>query len=77
MAFTSLIVFMGIGIGCLRHLQRLYYLWSVWVDVWGVHSVCSVSETFRLVFYLFIFLVAWPVAFTVHWGGTLWHSQHL
>ena len=29
--FTALIVLMGIGVGCLRHLQRLYYLSSVWV----------------------------------------------
>ena len=25
------------------------------LDVWGVHSFCSISETFRLVFYLLIY----------------------
>ena len=40
------------------------------LDFCGIHSICSVSETFRLVFYLFIFLVAWRVAFMVHWDGT-------
>ena len=28
-AFTALIAFMGIGVGCLGHLQRLYYSRSV------------------------------------------------
>ena len=32
------------------------------LDFWGVHSIGSVSGTFRLVFYLFIFLVAWRVS---------------
>ena len=40
------------------------------LDFWGVHSICSVSETSRLVFYLFIFLVAWRIAFMVRWDGT-------
>ena len=34
-AFTALIAFMGIGVGCLGHLQSLYYLWSVWVRCLG------------------------------------------
>ena len=41
------------------------------LDFWGVHSICSLSGTCKLVFYLFIyFLVAWRVAFMVHWDGT-------
>ena len=41
------------------------------LDSWGVHSICSLSGTCKLVFYLFIyFLVAWRVAFMVHWDGT-------
>ena len=27
----TLVAFMGIAVGCLRHLQHLIYLWSVWV----------------------------------------------
>ena len=34
-AFTALIAFMGIGVGCSGHLQHLFYLWSVWVRLLG------------------------------------------
>ena len=47
----------GIGVGCLGHLQPLFYLWGVLVRLLGVHSICRISEMSRLVFYLFIYLL--------------------
>ena len=60
MAFTVFVLFME----CFR------------LDVCGVHSICSISEAFRLVFLFYLVsysfcAVAWRVAFMVHWCGTL------
>ena len=54
-AFTALIAFMGIGVGCLGHLQHLFYLWSVWVRLLGrsQHWWCfwDVQAGFLLIYF--------------------------
>ena len=54
-AFTALIAFMGIGVGCSGHLQHLFYLWSVWVRLLGrsQHWWCfwDVQAGFLLIYF--------------------------
>ena len=58
--FTVSVVFSW-GVGAVRFCGAYsIVLWSVWVC--GVHSVCGISEAFRLVVF---------VAFMGHWGGPL------
>ena len=60
LAFTALIVFMG-------HWGWTFVAFTVFVlfmecfglDVCGVHSVCSVFEAFRLVFFIYLFILLW------------------
>ena len=65
-AFTALIAFMGIGVGC-SGIYSICFIYGVFgLDFWGVHSIGSASGMFRLVFYLFIYFSC-GVAFSRLW----------